>query len=166
MTANINPDQKLVPTILDRLIDDDPDGATNLDPMRNYGVQAMLAALKRDLEALLNSRRRVVSVPREFPETDHSLVNYGLTDITNSGSKTSAAHNDLCHMLTSTLARFEPRLTSVVVTLRENTDALDQTLRFRIEAMLNIEPAPELVQFDSFVEPLTANIRVQEANDV
>ena len=166
MTKHLRADQALVPTIIDRLTDDDPDGPLDVDPMQAYTGKAMRAALKRDLEALLNARRRAVSVPREFSETQLSLLNYGLTDITNSRARTAAVQADLGPMLASALAQFEPRLTSVKVTLRDNSDPLDRTHRFRIEAILNVEPAPELVRFDSVIEPVTASVRVKEADDV
>ena len=157
--------QTHVPSIVDRLMDDDPDAPKDLDPMRHYDSQSMHAALKRDLEALLNARRRVVSIPRAYQQTDQSLLSYGLADITKTGSRTEADQADLCRTLSRALTQFEPRLTSVNVTVLENADRLDRTLRFRIEAILNIEPAPELIQFDSFIEPVSTTIRIQEAKD-
>ncbi|MGI9498575.1 MAG: type VI secretion system baseplate subunit TssE [Geminicoccaceae bacterium] len=166
MSDHLRADQALVPTLVDRLLDDDPDGPIALDPMRTFTASAMRDALKRDLEALLNARRRAVSVPRELSETCTSLLNYGLTDITNSRARTASVRADLGRMLAGALAQFEPRLTSVKVTLRDNADPHDRTYRFRIEAILNIEPAPELVCFDSFIEPVTASVYVKEADDV
>ncbi len=166
MINHVKHDQPLVPTILDRLIDDDPEGSQEQDSMRYYNVQAMYATLKRDLEALLNARRRVVSVPRALEETNRSLLNYGLADITKPGGKSAEVKAQLCRLLARTMTQFEPRLTSLNVTVRDNADALDGTLHFRIEAVLNIEPAPELIQFDSFIEPVSTNIRVREARDV
>ena len=50
---------------------------------------------------------------------------------------------------------FEPRFKKVKVTLLENADAADRALRFRIDALLYAEPAPEPVVFDSQFEPTT-----------
>jgi type VI secretion system protein ImpF len=41
-----------------------------------------------------------------------------------------------------------------------NRDETDRTLRFRIDAMLYAEPAPEPVIFDSELEPLTNSFSV------
>jgi type VI secretion system protein ImpF len=45
--------------------------------------------------------------------------------------------------------------------MRENSDALDRTLRFRIDALLYAEPAPEPVVFDSQLEPSSATIEIK-----
>jgi type VI secretion system protein ImpF len=42
-----------------------------------------------------------------------------------------------------------------------NADPLDRTLRFRINAMLRAEPAPEPVVFDSALQPTTGNVEVK-----
>jgi type VI secretion system protein ImpF len=46
---------------------------------------------------------------------------------------------------------FEPRLSSVSVTA-EPRNELDPTLKFRVEALLEIEPAPESITFDTVLE--------------
>jgi type VI secretion system protein ImpF len=46
---------------------------------------------------------------------------------------------------------FEPRFVGLRVHL-EPVDPLDKQLRFRIEANLNVEPAPEPVVFDTVLQ--------------
>ena len=166
MSDHLTANQALVPTLIDRLMDDDPDGPSDADPMLVYSVKAMHAALKRDLEALLNTRRRSHSVPRGLEEVQGSLLNYGLIDVTNSHSRSETIRADLGRMLATALTQFEPRLSSVKVTSCDNADPLDRSQRFRIEAVLNVEPAPELVCFDSIVEPVNAGFKVREVDDV
>lgn len=165
MSDRLPASQALVPTLIDCLMDDDPDGLSDIDPMQAYSVKAMRAALKRDLEALLNTRRRSRSVPRYLEEVQGSLLNYGLIDITNSRSRSETIRADLGRMLANALTLFEPRLSSVKVTSCDNADPLDRTQRFRIEAVLNVEPAPELVCFDSIIEPVNAGFKVREADN-
>jgi type VI secretion system protein ImpF len=38
---------------------------------------------------------------------------------------------------------------------------LDRVLRFRIEALLRVEPTPEPVTFDSVLEPVTGNFELK-----
>ncbi|MGI9485497.1 MAG: type VI secretion system baseplate subunit TssE [Geminicoccaceae bacterium] len=166
MSDDLRADQALVPTLIDRLMDDNPDGPSDADPLRVYSVKAMRMALKRDLEALLNTRRRSHSVPRDLEEVQGSLLNYGLIDVTNSRSRSEMIGTDLGRMLANALMQFEPRLSSIKVTSCDNADPLDRSQRFRIEAVLNVEPAPELVCFDSVVEPVNAGFKVREADDV
>jgi type VI secretion system protein ImpF len=103
----------------------------------------------RDLEALLNTRReRFEDLPPEFTEARQSLVNYGLPDFSALSLQSLEDRNRIRRVLEQTIALFEPRLTRVRVTL-EAPRAHEQTLRFRIDAMLRVEPAPEPVTFDA-----------------
>ena len=45
--------------------------------------------------------------------------------------------------------------------LLKNPDPLDRALRFRIDALLHADPAPEPVVFDSELKPLTASFEVK-----
>ena len=54
----------------------------------------------------------------------------------------------------------EPRLVRVAIELTANPDPKDRTLRFRIDALLRADPAPEPVVFDSTVEPVTTQFAV------
>ena len=49
------------------------------------------------------------------------------------------------------------------VKLKENAESLDRTLRFQIDALLLVEPAPEPVVFDSTLEPVTGSVEVKGA---
>ncbi len=62
------------------------------------------------------------------------------------------------------IRQFEPRLTKVTVALLDpGAEPVDRTLRFRIEGLLRVDPAPEPVAFDSAVEPATGNVEVKGA---
>jgi type VI secretion system protein ImpF len=43
----------------------------------------------------------------------------------------------------------------------DNAEPLDRTLRFRIDATLYAEPAPEPVVFDSSLQPATGDVHVR-----
>ena len=64
----IRSDQPLVPSVLDRLLDDDP--AVTTDPARNRSqlLRDLKLSVRRDIESLLNARRRNVSIPPGLPE--------------------------------------------------------------------------------------------------
>jgi type VI secretion system protein ImpF len=49
------------------------------------------------------------------------------------------------------LREFEPRLTDVVVTLEESQTA-DRRLRFHVQGLMRINPAPEEISFDTVLE--------------
>ena len=56
--------------------------------------------------------------------------------------------------------RFEPRITSLRVTLLEAADEVSATLRMRIEALLSADPVPEPITFDTLVDLDTKNVTV------
>ena len=60
------------------------------------------------------------------------------------------------------LKEFEPRFKKVNVSYLDNKDNTDRTLRFRIDATLYADPSPEIVVFDSILEPVTRSISIEE----
>src|SRR6266508_1960803 len=120
----------IVPSILDRLLDDEPE-------------------VSRDLEALLNTRQELLEeVPSEFTEVSRSLVTYGLPDFSSFSLLNINDRNRIRRALEQAIATFEPRFERVRVNLDPPREQ-DRTLRFRIEALLRLEPAPEPVTFDA-----------------
>ena len=65
----------------------------------------------------------------------------------------------------SVIRRYEPRFKSIRVTLLDNVEPLDRTLRFRVDAVVYAEPAPEAVVFDSSLEPVTGNVEVKDTQN-
>jgi type VI secretion system protein ImpF len=65
----------------------------------------------------------------------------------------------LTHMIEDAVATFEPRLQGVRV-VQQSTEK-HRALRFVIEGMLQIEPSPELVSFDTFVELGSGECRIK-----
>src|SRR5205085_12568928 len=72
----------LQPSILDRLIDPESAGTAILV---GYDERKMLAAVRRDLEELLNTRQTHVGYneahARAYPELNRSILTYGLPDL-------------------------------------------------------------------------------------
>jgi len=55
----------------------------------------------------------------------------------------------------------EPRFKTVRVIPTTESGSLQRILRFRIEALMHAEPAPEQVQFHSRIEPVTRAFEVK-----
>jgi type VI secretion system protein ImpF len=157
----IRPDQPLVPSVLDRLIDDDPDVTSEPPRNRSQLLREMKLAVRRDIENLLNSRRRNVSLPPRLPELAQSLLTYGVADFSGTGPATAKQREAFCRLLEEIIRLNEPRLLEVRVELATNPEPADRTLRFRIDALLQADPAPEPVIFDSALEPVTHTFAVQ-----
>ena len=65
----------------------------------------------------------------------------------------------------SIIVLFEPRLKKLYVSLLDQPDSLDRTIRFHIEATLEAEPAPEPVAFDSTLRLSTGLCEVKGEHD-
>lgn len=123
-------------------------------------------AVRRDLEALLNARRRFRSTPARLTALKTSPLAFGIPDYTAGTFADPRQRERLRREIEETIRRFEPRFQTVRVTLLNAKDTLDATLRLRIEALLHAEPAPEPVAFDTEVETSTAEVMVRERADV
>jgi type VI secretion system protein ImpF len=66
----------------------------------------------------------------------------------------------LAWMLESTITTFEPRLEAVKVTM-EPVSPGSRLLRFQIEGMLKMDPAPERISFDTMLELTSGTYQVK-----
>jgi type VI secretion system protein ImpF len=163
MSRNPN-DRPLVPSVLDRLLDDDP-GVSREPPASQHQVlRELKQSVRRDLENLLNTRVRPLTWPPHLQELEQSLLNYGLPDFTGTSLSSNRDREEFCRMVEAVLRQFEPRLQRVSVQPLSNAEPLDRTFRLRIDALLRAEPAPEPVQFESVVRPVTGDFEVRGVN--
>lgn len=162
--ARIDKKKNLRPSILDRLFDNDPDSNVEKDPDQYQKLKNLRNSVRRDLENLFNTRYRILEPGDEFTELKKSLLNYGLPDLATVNISDNMKRKEFINQLELTLVEFEPRFKSVKVRYIENTDSLDRTLHFRIEATLYADPSPEVVVFDSIMEPVTRTVNVEETS--
>ncbi len=149
--ARVRADQELQPSVLDRLIDADPSTAAEAPARLHNRVNEVKAALRRDLEWLLNARQRLISLPPGLGHLRNSLLTYGLPDFTHATMSVIDEQRELRRLIEVQIARFEPRLSNVSVILVEG-NSLDRCLRFRIDAILDVDPIHEPISFDSILE--------------
>lgn len=159
--AKVREDQPLVPSVLDRLLDDEPTNRREAPKSRHQVLRELKLSVQRDLQNLLNTRWRCESWPLDLDELDVSLVSYGIPDFTGVQMSAASERERLRMIVEQSIRKFEPRFKSVRITLVDNKDDVDRTLRFRIDAMLYAEPAPEPVIFDSQLEPATGAFAVK-----
>ena len=146
--------------LLDRLCDDAPDH--DRDPVLSFAeaMDMLRRSVRRDLEALLNARRRWRSWPSGYSQLAVSPVGYGIGDFTAGAFNDPSQREQLRLDFETAIRRFEPRLTQVRVSLIDS-DTLESTLRLRVDAMLRCEPAPEPIAFDTVVDATTAEVAVR-----
>ena len=160
--ARPDPDRRLTPSILDRLAAEaDPSGR----PARfGFDMQQMVDAVRRDLEDLLNTRRTAGRAADAFPEVSASVVTYGMPDLASMSAGTEAERAEVGRIIEGVINRFEPRLREVHAHLVGGVDGKERSVRFHIQAHLNVDPSPE-IGFDTVLELTTgyASVKRSEA---
>jgi type VI secretion system protein ImpF len=150
----------LTPSLLDRLRGGD-DGETSQRPYQL--LPELRKSVRRDLECLLNTRWRCTT-DEELPAgLASSLVNYGLPDFSGGNLQAAQDPSTVYAAVTKAIERFEPRLKNVKVRPLDDSQAVDRTLRFQIEAVLEVEPFRDRIRFTTVLEPASGKVTVKAA---
>ena len=142
-------------SVLDRLVAVDEWPATRAQSLRFFKE-----SLKRDLEWLLNTRMPPIRGIDGYPLAKASVINYGLPDISALGLSSASDNRRLRLGIETCLRNYEPRLIDIRVTL-EGGDVADRRLRFHIEGMMQLDPAPEEISFDTVLELTSGEYKVK-----
>jgi type VI secretion system protein ImpF len=147
--ATIEIERPVRPSVLDRLIDEDP--RSNVEPAltRSQSVRQFKTALRRDLEWLLNARRVITPVPEDCEELARSVHTFGLPDITSMSKDSRESFERLARLIQAAIELFEPRLADVTVQLVQGDSKLLRDVHFVIDGILKLDPMPERVMFDT-----------------
>jgi type VI secretion system protein ImpF len=157
--SRIDPNQALPPSLLDRLTDPESGGTAW---RYGYGLEQVLERVRRDLEDLLNTRQTPIEDAERYPELQTSILAFGLPDLTSMQAITPQQRQAISLMLENIVSTFEPRLKDVRAVLMEGGDAATPNLRFRIDARLCLNPAPE-VAFETTLELTTGRYSIRNA---
>ncbi len=154
-----NLNNRLLPSIVDRLMDPEAMGTASAP---GYDPREMMDSVRADLEELLNSRQAAGDIPKEFKEVRESIVAYGLPDLVTYDGASHEQCADLAKMIGGVIARFEPRLKNIRVTVVRGQQYDARSVRFHIDASLNVNPAPD-VGFETVIELTTGRAKVTAA---
>ena len=153
-------------SVLDRLIDQDPRTSAEAPAPRAQSVRQLKNSVKRDLEWLLNNRR-IADEPSEFlREVGRSLYTYGLPDFSAYSIGSAKEQSKLIRVLQNAVRLFEPRLANVRIVPVEMTTTGTRKVRFRIEGLLLMDPAPEHISFDTVLQLNNGSYQVKGDADV
>ncbi|NJN63748.1 MAG: type VI secretion system baseplate subunit TssE [Acidobacteria bacterium] len=137
--------ERLQPSLLDRLTDDEPRSRRDPAEARFISVDGYRESVVRDLAWLLNANNLESTIELgEYPAVARSVVNFGVREIvgmTASGIDLGAIEK----MLREVIAVFEPRLipgTVVVKAVRDPASMAHNAVAFTIEAQLWSIPTP------------------------
>jgi type VI secretion system protein ImpF len=143
--AELTPKERLQPSLLDRLTDDDRMSTVESRDKRVLSPSRLRECVRRDLTWLLNTTHlQAVQDLAEYPAVAGSVVNYGMRDLTGL-TVSSLDVGALERTLSLVIARYEPRLLrrSVKVRLIVDKDKMSHNaVVFDIEAELWAQPLP------------------------
>lgn len=159
MPHSVNPPVTL--SVLDRLLDLEPTVSTEAPSSRAQSLRLLRTAIRRDIEWLLNSRRVAFEPDGYFGELNQSLYVLGVADFATFSLADRNEQSRLLLHIQAVINQFEPRLANVWIT-QQDDPVKTRSLRFRIEGALLIDPAPELVSFDTLLQLSSGQYVVSE----
>lgn len=149
----------IVPSLLDRLSDNRPYDLVEDVFSWKSDFEQYKQAVARDLEYLLNTRTESSLDFQRWPELKKSVLNYGLPDFSHLSTSSPIDRQLIQHRVQEAIEIFEPRLRQVTVSLITSSTKQAQ-FSFRIEGMLIVRLAKELVMFDAVLEIATQRYTV------
>lgn len=159
--ARKEPEIRISQSVLDRLIDYEPNLTAEAPRSRSASLQQLKQAVRRDLEWLLNTRCHNRELIDDDLECRKSVAFYGLPDIMGISPKSPSEQKRLTKALESAIKLFEPRFLDLKVTL-EPVNRIDRQLKLRIEARLDLDPEPEPIAFDTTLQSGSGEFAVKE----
>ena len=157
--------ERLQPSLLDRLTDDEPDRRQEGPSKRFFSVARLRAVIQRDVSWLLNTcNLETVQDLRGYPQVASSVVNYGVSDLTGahvSGFDVQA----LERMVKQAVIDFEPRILRNSVKVRaivSEGQMSPSSLTFQIEGELWAHPAPVDILLQSEIDLENGLVSVRE----
>ncbi len=154
---------RLYPSLLDRLTDDEPGKQTEARDSRSASLGRLRESVLRDLNWLFNATQHSGDLTG-YPEVQLSVLNYGLPAV--SGRPASSIEfNELARALREVLLRFEPRLVphTVRVYAEPRADVQHNVISFRMEAQLWSQPIPLEIYMRTDMDLESGQTRVVEA---
>lgn len=146
--AELTQKERLQPALLDRLTDDEPEKKQESRDKRVLSMRRLRESVLRDLAWLLNAGRLDgVQDLSAYPFAAHSVLNYGIPDLTGltaSGVDASGIER----AVREAIRDFEPRILPQTLRVRARVDPermSHNALTFDIEGELWAQPVPQRV---------------------
>lgn len=157
--------ERLQPSLLDRLTDHEPGSVKESRDTRVIDVVRLREIIQRDLSWLLNTANIENTFdPEVYPNVAHSVLNYGLTEV--SGTYSTSERAELIRRsIERAIATHEPRIIdgSVDVTLTSEDDGHDMTVALNIRADMWAQPLPLELYLRSQVDVTTGEVSVERS---
>ena len=164
--AELTTQERLQPSLLDRLTDDEPGKAEESREKRVISATRLRDCVTRDISWLLNCANLETSVDLgDYPEVSRSVLNFGIPDLTGV-ALTGIDSSALQRQIKDAILAFEPRLTAntLRVTVKPSTARMDhQALIFNIESEMWAQPIPLNLYLKTEIDLETGRFSVSES---
>jgi len=163
--VRVAPQDRLQPSLLDRLTDDDPGTRTEARDVHVLSLNELRQCVLRDLSWLLNTGNLEALVDLEdYPLVAASTLNYGIPHL--AGTQASSVEvRDMERRLKQAIIRFEPRILAETIKIELSLGRGmfgHNALTFLIEGMLWAEPVPWHLYLKTEVDLEMGTFVVQE----
>ncbi|WP_439869676.1 type VI secretion system baseplate subunit TssE [Pseudomonas syringae] len=155
---------KLLPSLLDRLLDDRPHQSVESLSQRLSSLADYKASIVRDLEILVNTRQSLVAGELEgFANLSGTILDYGMPDFTSRSVLDPQDRLLIQRQLEKAISVGDRRFRSVKVQLLAQQTG-QRMLTFRVDAVLRLQDISRQVSFDAVLQVNTQEYKVQNLN--
>lgn len=165
--ADLAPQERLQPSLLDRLTDENPQSGVESRDQRMISWQRLRDAVRRDLAWLLNCvHLEATDDLSPWPLVARSTLNYGMPET--SGIPVANINVDILQKrVKQAILDFEPRLmrSKLSVTVEKQPAAMNRnSLVFLIEGEMWAQPVPQSIFVRTEFDLETGVVRVDEGS--
>ena len=161
--AELTTKERLQPSLLDRLIDNEPEKTQESREQRVFSLTRLRDAALRDLAWLLNTTNLAAGQDLgAYPQVASSVVNYGIPDLsgmTVSGTDVAV----LERALRQAILDFEPRILRQTLSVRleiNDSQMSHNAMTFLIEGELWAQPVPLRLYLKTEIDLDIGDVRV------
>jgi len=162
--AELLPSERLQPSLLDRLCDDEPTNSKESREQRVLSVRRLRQSVLRDIAWLLNAvSLESVQDLENYPEAARSVLNFGIPDLSGH-TITKSQIVDIEKRIRKVILDFEPRILPNTLSIKVvSTDSYNHNaMNFEIEGDLWMQPVPLRLYLKTQLDLETGNVVVTD----
>jgi len=165
--AELTQQERLQPSLLDRLTDHEPERKEESRAQRVLSVRQLRQGVLRDIGWLLNTESQGLVVDAErYPEAARSVLSYGMPGLTGLAAS-GLDPRSIEKQVRQAILDFEPRILKNTVQVRVTTDEAHMNhnaVIFEIKGELWAQPAPLPLYMRTEIDLESGHVTVSEAS--
>lgn len=157
--------ERLQPSLLDRLTDDDPNNMNEGREARVIDIRRLREIIQRDLSWLLNTNNAETWIdPERYPLASKSVLNFGVREVAGDFAAKDRA-TVIRKSIAAAIEAFEPRIRrgSTFVDIRTTNISRNTIISFDIRADMWAEPIPLQLYLRSSIDTTTGEVSLERA---